>query len=113
MRTRCRRRSKRWCARRAVSAPRRHVIARVEVRGLVQGVGFRWFARNEARRLGIAGWVRNREDGSVEVAASGGDEAVRALIARLQRGPSGSRVDEVRELPSAGLDELPEPFDVR
>ncbi len=89
------------------------MIARIEVRGLVQGVGYRWFACKEARRLGVAGWVRNREDGTVEVAASGSDAAVRELIARLERGPAGARVDEVRELPAAGLDDLPEHFDVR
>ena len=89
------------------------MIARLEVRGLVQGVGYRWFASTEARRLGVAGWVRNLENGSVEIAASGSEDAVCALIARLKRGPAGARVDEVRELPAAGLSELPEPFDVR
>jgi acylphosphatase len=89
------------------------VIVRVEVRGLVQGVGFRWFASKEARRLGVAGWVRNRDDGCVEVAASGSEDAVRELIARLERGPAGARVDEVRELPADGMDSLPDPFDVR
>ncbi len=89
------------------------MIVRLEVRGLVQGVGFRWFVTKEARRLGVAGWVRNREDGSVEVAASGSEAAVQALRARLEQGPPGARVDAVRDLPVPGHDELPELFDVR
>ena len=88
------------------------VIARVEVRGRVQGVGFRWFARESARRLGLAGWVRNCANGSVEAAASGPDDAVAQFIAILRRGPDGARVDDVVPLPSEGLTELEQPFSV-
>ena len=76
------------------------------VRGRVQGVGFRWFVDHEARTLGLAGWVRNNLDGTVEVLAMGAAEQHAALLAKLQRGPRASRVDEVRELPAepvAGL----------
>ncbi len=89
------------------------MIVRLEVRGLVQGVGFRWFVTKEARRLGVAGWVRNREDGSVEVAASGSEAAVQELRTRLERGPPGARVDAVRDLPVHEPDDLPESFNVR
>jgi len=76
------------------------------VRGRVQGVGFRWFVDHEARTLGLAGWVRNNLDGTVEVLAMGAAEQHAALLVKLQRGPRASRVDEVRELPAepvAGL----------
>jgi acylphosphatase len=88
------------------------VIARIEVRGRVQGVGFRWFARESARRNGLAGWVRNREDGCVEVAASGPREAVERFLGEVRRGPAGARVDELVALPVEGLGALEEPFTV-
>jgi acylphosphatase len=88
------------------------VIVRVEVRGQVQGVGFRWYVREGARHLGLAGWVKNREDGSVEAAASGDDEAVQLFVAMLERGPDGARVDIVTKLPAADLGTLPTPFTV-
>ncbi len=97
--------------RRAASGDPR-VIARVEVRGRVQGVGFRWFARESARRLGLAGWVRNCADGSVEAAASGPDEAIAQFLALLRRGPDGARVDDVIHLPSEELSGLEQPFSV-
>jgi acylphosphatase len=71
---------------------------RYVVRGRVQGVGFRWFVEREARQLGVAGWVRNNPDGSVEVLAMGSAEQLLALRARLQAGPRASRVDDVDEL---------------
>jgi|SRR5579885_2554058 len=65
------------------------------VRGRVQGVGFRWFVEREARTLGIAGWVRNRADGTVEVLAMGSKEQLSKLHASLREGPRASRVDDV------------------
>jgi acylphosphatase len=73
----------------------------VAVRGRVQGVGFRWFVRERARRLGLAGWVRNQHDGSVEVAARGAADALRALEAALREGPDGAYVMSIDELPPA------------
>ncbi len=70
------------------------------VRGRVQGVGFRWFVEAEAAKLGVAGWVRNRSDGSVEVLAQGSREQLFALRAKLHEGPRASRVDEVEEFES-------------
>ena len=67
------------------------------VRGRVQGVGFRWFVEREAQMLGIAGWVRNNYDGSVEVLASGTREQLAQLRERLQVGPRAARVDQVDE----------------
>jgi acylphosphatase len=68
---------------------------RAVVHGRVQGVGFRWFAERNARSLGVSGWVRNRSDGTVETVAEGDEKAVGEYLARLSRGPAGSRVDQV------------------
>ncbi len=65
------------------------------VRGRVQGVGFRWFVEREAAILGIAGWVRNNFDGTVEVLAMGTREQLVGLRSRLQEGPRAARVDDV------------------
>ena len=76
------------------------------VRGRVQGVGFRWFVEREAHILGIAGWVRNNADSSVEVLAIGTSAQLTGLRARLREGPRAARVDEVEESdakPVAGL----------
>lgn len=69
---------------------------RFVIYGRVQGVGFRWFAEHAARVEGISGWVANRPDGTVEVAAEGDREAIRRFESRLRHGPPTSRVDEVR-----------------
>jgi acylphosphatase len=65
------------------------------VRGRVQGVGFRWFVEREAHMLGIAGWVRNNHDGSVEVLAQGTRDQLSGLHSRLREGPRAARVDTV------------------
>jgi acylphosphatase len=67
------------------------------VQGRVQGVGFRWFVHREASELDLRGWVRNTEEGEVEVVASGTDEDLAELRASLRRGPRGSRVDRLVE----------------
>jgi acylphosphatase len=69
------------------------------VKGRVQGVGFRWFVHREASELDLHGWVRNTEDGDVEVVAAGDPESLTELRASLQKGPRGSRVDKVIEHP--------------
>ncbi len=63
----------------------------------MQGVGFRWFVHREASELDLRGWVRNTEDGDVEVVASGTAEDIAELRASLKKGPRGSRVDRVVE----------------
>ena len=65
------------------------------VKGRVQGVGFRWFVQREAAEIGLRGWVRNTEDGHVEVLAAGEPEDVRELEAALRKGSRGSRVEAV------------------
>jgi acylphosphatase len=65
------------------------------VRGVVQGVGFRWHTKSRARELGVAGWVRNLPDGSVEVWAEGAATAVADLLRWLERGPPAARVETV------------------
>jgi acylphosphatase len=82
------------------------IARRYVVRGRVQGVGFRWFVDYEARQLGLAGWVRNNIDGTVEVLAMGSSEQHAALRNRLQEGPRAARVDEVKESPAEPIPDL-------
>ena len=79
---------------------------RYVVRGRVQGVGFRWFVEREAHTLGIAGWVRNNSDGSVEVLAMGTPEQLSNLRSRLRQGPRAARVDDVEESEAPPATEL-------
>jgi acylphosphatase len=72
------------------------VRAHLVVSGRVQGVWYRGSMRDEAARLGVAGWVRNRDDGTVEAEVEGAQEAVEALLAWARRGPRGARVTDVR-----------------
>lgn len=67
------------------------------VKGRVQGVGFRWYVHREAAALDLSGWVRNTEEGHVEVLASGDPESLADLAHALRRGSRGSRVDTVIE----------------
>lgn len=79
---------------------RRHLT----VRGRVQGVGYRWFVRQLAESLGVSGWVRNREDGSVEAQVEGPQDALEELESRLRTGNPAARVDSIesRPLPPQG-----------
>lgn len=76
----------------------------VRVTGQVQGVGYRAFVRSTARPLGIAGWVCNHADGTVELAGQGAPEAIHALADALRRGPPAARVTAVEVLPDAALE---------
>jgi acylphosphatase len=93
---------------------REQAVAELHVRiyGTVQGVGFRWFVRERARRLGLAGWVRNMVDGSVEVAASGDEQQVELLRTELQRGPSGAQVKQIEDLVTPAEPPLETPFGI-
>ncbi len=73
-----------------------HTITRhLRITGRVQGVYYRASMTEEATRLGLQGWVRNRQDGSVEALAQGPASAVQALIDWAHQGPRLARVDEV------------------
>ncbi len=76
------------------------------VSGLVQGVFFRQSTVDEARRLGVAGWVRNLPDGRVEVEAEGERAAVEALVGFCRRGPPAAEVERVEETWSAPRGDL-------
>jgi acylphosphatase len=67
------------------------------IKGRVQGVGFRWFVHREASELDLRGWVRNTEEGEVEIVAHGTEADLAELRASLRRGPRGSRVDRLIE----------------
>ena len=67
----------------------------VTVRGRVQGVSFRWYAVQEARRLGVTGWIRNDPDGSVRCHVEGDDAAVDAMVEWCHHGPSYASVRHV------------------
>jgi acylphosphatase len=82
------------------------------VSGRVQGVGFRWFVARHARRLGLAGYARNRADGSVEVMVSGPDEALVALERMLHEGPELARVAAVSVRDMTTEESFPS-FDIR
>jgi acylphosphatase len=71
------------------------MASRLLIKGLVQGVGYRQWMCAEAGRLGLAGWVRNRRDGTVEAVVEGPAQAVASIIERAQRGPPAARVSEV------------------
>ena len=75
----------------------RMMVLHFLIQGRVQGVGFRWFVHREASELALRGWVRNTEDGDVEVVAAGEPEDLAELRASLRRGPRGSRVDRLIE----------------
>lgn len=89
------------------SAPADAVRARARVRGLVQGVYYRASTVEAAERAGVAGWVRNCSDGSVELEAEGPAAAVEDLLAWCRTGPAGARVVgvDVEWITATGRDE--------
>jgi len=80
--------------------------------GLVQGVFYRATARDEARRRGLVGWVRNLPDGSVECVAEGEESDLAGFVAWCRHGPAGARVERIQEAWSNGTGEF-RSFDVR
>jgi acylphosphatase len=76
-------------------SPVRAVSARVG--GRVQGVAFRYYAKNEADGLGLTGWVRNNDDGSVEVWAEGPEDKLNMFLEWLSRGPSHAHIDSFQK----------------
>ncbi len=85
----------------------------VSIEGRVQGVGFRWFVRQCAKRKGISGWVMNNLNGTVEVAAKGGEADLVRFRRDLQTGPSGAQVTAVKDLDPVTESELGDTFEVR
>ena len=81
------------------------------IEGLVQGVGFRWYARETARRLNVLGWVRNLPNGQVEAQAEGPPETLKKFIEELKTGLPFARVDSISEkvIPANGERD---PFDI-
>ena len=67
----------------------------IKVYGQVQGVFFRHSAKREAERLGLVGWVKNADDGSVEAVAEGSKEKLEEFAAWCKKGPSSSRVEKI------------------
>jgi len=84
----------------------------IRVHGRVQGVWFRGSTRTEAQRLGLAGWVRNRADGTVEARAQGDPGAVDALVAWCRVGPAGAEVARL-EVEDAAPDDALADFRIR
>lgn len=87
----------------------RHLV----IRGRVQGVGYRWSMVEQARQLGVAGWVRNRHDGSVEAVVCGAAAAVDQIVDWARRGPFGARVDGVEVSEAVAVGELDGRFEQR
>lgn len=91
------------------------VTLHLQIAGRVQGVGYRDALRGEAEACGLAGWVRNRRDGTVEAVLQGDSAAVQAVLDWARRGPPAARVDRVDAQPAqgefdrpyAGFDSLP------
>ena len=76
------------------------IARRVTVDGRVQGVFFRAWTKEQADALGIAGWVRNCADGSVEALVAGEPDAVDAMVERMRRGPPAAEVERLTDEPS-------------
>ncbi|MBI5259714.1 MAG: acylphosphatase [Burkholderiales bacterium] len=77
-------------------------VLRLEIRGWVQGVGYRWSLVEQARGLGLCGWVCDRRDGSVEAMVAGPPAAVERLLAWARRGPPGAAVLTLDTFPGEG-----------
>lgn len=83
-----------------MSSPADRTARDVTIHGLVQGVGFRFYCVQEAERLGVAGWVRNEDDGTVTGHFEGTPEAVDSLLDWCRHGPGHARVDRLEERPA-------------
>jgi len=84
----------------------------LRISGRVQGVGFRWFVREEARRLGLGGWVTNLPNGDVEVAAGGEASSLERAPKPLEVGPTGAGVVAVEDVAGERATPLPYPFTI-
>jgi acylphosphatase len=84
---------------------------KARLHGKVQGVWYRGWTEQEAKALGLCGWVRNREDGTVEALFVGPRAAVDDMLARCSSGPPAARVDRVEATPAQGI--TPNRFDIK
>jgi len=76
------------------------MATRIIVAGRVQGVGYRYAFADRANQLGLAGWVRNRRDGTVEACVQGAAPAIDQIVAWARHGPPSARVVDVQVLPA-------------
>lgn len=83
------------------------------VHGRVQGVGYRYYVRDEAQTLGLAGWVRNEFDGTVTGEAEGSDDSIEVLKRILEQGPSMAYVSRLDWQAVDRAESLPRPFQIR
>lgn len=90
---------------------REEKAVRVRITGRVQGVFYRAWTEEQARRLGLKGFVRNRRDGSVEALFAGPADAVEEMVAHCRSGPRGARVERVEAEPAEGR--VPDRFEVK
>lgn len=93
--------------------PDPQLTRRYRVTGRVQGVGFRYFTRREAARIGVTGWVRNRPDRSVEAVAQGAPERLTEFEGELHRGPRWSKVSGVDSKDESSMHEDFSSFEIR
>ncbi len=88
------------------------ITLNLRIHGRVQGVSYRDWTVKTANKIGLAGWVRNREDGTVEAVVSGAAADVRQLIEKCRKGPLMAKVNQIDETPSQ-TEDLPRPFERR
>ena len=86
----------------------------VQIHGRVQGVSFRAWTQHLAELHGLTGWVRNRQDGSVEAVFSGPEDLVQVMLKACHQGPAGAAVESIETLESSEADlDLPARFEIR